>query len=129
MAKSIYIAGAEPRSGKSVVALGLMERLIANGRRAGFFRPVVRAGEGEDGLIRLMTARYGLAAPYEAMYGVTGRRAAELVAADRVDELRSEVLRKYKELEGACEVVLCVGTDHSGIGAPLEFEFNAAVAG
>ena len=128
MAKSIYIAGAEPRSGKSVVALGLMERLIARGRRAGFFRPVVRAGEGADGLIRLMTARYGLAAPYEVMYGVTGRRAAELVVADRVDELRSEVLRKYKELEGACEVVLCVGTDYSGVAAPLEFEFNAAAA-
>ena len=128
MAKSIYIAGAEPRSGKSVVALGLMERLIAHGRRAGFFRPVVPAGEGEDSLIRLMTARYGLAAPYEAMYGATGRRAAELVAADRVDELRSEVLLKYKELEGACEVVLCVGTDYSGPAAPLEFEFNAAVA-
>ncbi len=128
MAKSIYIAGAEPRSGKSVVALGLMERLIARGRRAGFFRPVVRAGEGADGLIRLMTARYALAAPYEVMYGVTGRRAAELVVADRMDELRSEVLRKYKELEGACEVVLCVGTDYSGVAAPLEFEFNAAVA-
>jgi phosphate acetyltransferase len=105
-----------------------MERLIARGRRAGFFRPVVRAGEGADGLIRLMTARYALAAPYEVMYGVTGRRAAELVVADRMDELRSEVLRKYKELEGACEVVLCVGTDYSGVAAPLEFEFNAAVA-
>ena len=78
MARSIYIAGAEPGSGKSVIALGLMERLIADGRRAGFFRPVVRSGGSADGLIRLMSARYALAAPYEAMYGVNGRRAAEL---------------------------------------------------
>ena len=41
MARNLYITAMEPRSGKSVVALGLMELLSARVERLGFFRPIV----------------------------------------------------------------------------------------
>ena len=43
LARSVYITAIEPQSGKSVVALGLMEMLSARAERVGFFRPVVPA--------------------------------------------------------------------------------------
>ncbi len=48
MPHSLYIAGAEPQSGKSVVILGMMELLSGQGRKVGFFRPVIWTDEGHD---------------------------------------------------------------------------------
>ncbi len=47
LARSLYITGMEPDSGKSVVALGLMEMLSSRVERVGFFRPIVASG-GSD---------------------------------------------------------------------------------
>ena len=44
MAKSLYIAAIEPASGKSVVALGIMELLSRRIRNVGYFRPVIPSG-------------------------------------------------------------------------------------
>lgn len=41
-AKSIYIVGSEPRSGKSVVLLGIMELLSRQVQKLGFFRPIIQ---------------------------------------------------------------------------------------
>ena len=59
MARSLYIAGIEPRSGKSVVALGIMESLSRSIRRVGYFRPVISSGEKPDNNIQLMGKGYG----------------------------------------------------------------------
>ncbi len=42
-ARSIYIASAEGDTGKSTVAVGLLETLTASVSRVGVFRPIVRA--------------------------------------------------------------------------------------
>jgi BioD-like phosphotransacetylase family protein len=57
---SLYVAGAGRGTGKSVVALGLMEMLSAFNRTIGFFRPIVQRSAQEDALIELMRARYNL---------------------------------------------------------------------
>ena len=41
MSNKLYIASMEARSGKSVVALGLMEMLSRRLNKIGFFRPVI----------------------------------------------------------------------------------------
>ena len=58
MLKSIYITGLEPRSGKSIVALGFMEQLSGRVKSVGVFRPVIADGSSPDQLITLMTERY-----------------------------------------------------------------------
>jgi phosphate acetyltransferase len=71
VAHNLYITGMEPGSGKSVVALGLMETLAGKAQRAGFFRPIAAGAKrpGEDGgerrgerdpQIELIRRRYGL---------------------------------------------------------------------
>ena len=126
-AQNLYVAGAEPRSGKSVVALGLMEMLSTRSNALGFFRPVIRARE-QDPIIELMRGRYSLTASYEAMYGLDYRSAREMLAGGRYDAVLKSILEKYRTLQAECEHVVCLGTDYSGVEAPLEFDFNADVA-
>ncbi len=45
MANSLYIAAVAPGSGKSVVALGIMEMLSRRIRKIGYFRPVIPSGQ------------------------------------------------------------------------------------
>jgi phosphate acetyltransferase len=43
--RSIVIASPEGESGKSTVALGVLDLLVRKGQRVGVFRPVSRASE------------------------------------------------------------------------------------
>ena len=128
MAQSLYILSGEPRSGKSLVMLGLMELLSGQARNIGFFRPVVRDSQGRDGAIHLVSSRYAIKFPYQSMFGCTYQTARDLLMADREDELLKRILDKYKALEIQCEAILCLGTDFTGVGSALEFDFNAEVA-
>jgi phosphate acetyltransferase len=128
MSQGIYITSAEPRSGKSVVVLGIMEMLAGQGGRTGFFRPVVRDGKKPDNVTDLMIRRYGLKVPYEMLYGCTYDVARELIIKDRDDELLKLIMEKYKALEGECDLIVCAGSDYSGPAATLEFDFNAKIA-
>jgi len=128
MAQSIYIAGAEAGSGKSVISLGIVEHLAARGHRVGIFRPVVRAGEAPDRLIHLIATRYGLDTDYDRLWGVTHETMRQLVVDGKINEMHSRIIAKCRELQADCEYVVCVGTDYTGVAAPLEFDFNADIA-
>ena len=41
MSKNLFITATEARSGKSAVSLGIMEMLLRNIGRVGFFRPLI----------------------------------------------------------------------------------------
>jgi phosphate acetyltransferase len=128
MSQGIYVLGAEPRSGESVIVLGLMEMLTGRDRRVGFFKPMIRSSVEQDPVIHLLATRYGLGFPREAMYGCTMEQARPLIEAGRYDEIIKLVLEKYKAVEDQCDVTVCSGTDHSGLLSPLEFDFNVDVA-
>jgi len=128
MANSLYIAAVAPGSGKSVVALGIMEMLSRRIRQLGYFRPIVPSTKEPDNNIRLIKARYHLDLAYEEMFAYTHEDARNLVAEGRFDTLLKNILSKYKQLERKCKFVLCEGTDFTGVGSAFEFEFNAEMA-
>ena len=41
MSKNLYITATESRSGKSAIVLGVMQMLLRDIRRVGFFRPII----------------------------------------------------------------------------------------
>ncbi len=127
-AKSIYIFGSEPQSGKSVVLLGIMELLSSHVQRLGFFRPLVREGETRDDAIRLITHRYHLPFPNRVRYGMTYERARSLVGGEKYDELLKRILEEYRSLESECDVVVCLGTGFHDIPPGLALDFNIDVA-
>ncbi len=128
MAKSLYIAGLEPESGKAIAALGFMEQLCGRLKSVSVFRPVVFEERGPDRLISLLTDFYSLPFPQEDMYGVTAGVTQPLLAAGNYDELYGRILERYKALESRCDFVLCIGADYTGASIALEFDANVEVA-
>jgi phosphate acetyltransferase len=123
MARNLYVTAMEPRSGKSLVALGLMELLSPRVERLGFFRPIVPSKDERDPQLELVRRRYQLDFPYEAMHALAEEEAGEL----GYEELRKRVVEAYKALERECDFVLCEGTDFGGAAA-LAFGRNADLA-
>lgn len=127
MAQNLYITAMEPGSGKSIVALGLMETLAGKARHAGFFRPIAPAGRA-DPQIELIRRRYGLETSSEEMYAMSADEANSMIAAGRYAELEQRVFDAYKRLDQRFEVIVCEGTDFVGSVPALDFELNANLA-
>ncbi len=128
MSNNLYIAAAEARAGKSLIALGFMELLSRHVKKIGFFRPIIRSEKEKDSHIRLISERYNLPFAYEEMYGITGNEAIELVQSGDQGALHSGIVDKYKNLEKKCDFILCEGTDFRGTMVPFEFDMNAQLA-
>ena len=127
-AKSIYIFGAEPQSGKSVVLLGIMELLSRHVQKLGFFRPLVREEETRDDAVRLITERYQIPFPDRVRYGMTLETARLLVGEEKYDELLKRIVEEYGSLESECDFVVCLGTGFHDIPPGLTLDFNIDAA-
>jgi phosphate acetyltransferase len=128
MSNNLYIAATEPMSGKSLVALGVMELLSRKRAKIGFFRPVVAESSRPDNDLGLIAGRYGLVIGVSAVHAFTHDEAQRCMAAGQHEEVLKIILDRYKELEADCDFVLCEGTDYTGVSSAFEFDFNAAVA-
>ena len=60
MANRLYLASLEPRAGRSLVTLGIMELLTRRLGSVGYVRPVVPSSRAPDQRIELMRRRYDL---------------------------------------------------------------------
>ncbi len=131
MSKNLYICASEPRSGKSAVALGMMEALLKNIPKVGFFRPIIstpRTAGQQDNDLELIRSYFHLDQAYAAMYAYTLEEAAELITRGRKTELMEGILAKYSQIEETHGFVLCEGTDFDTLSASVEFDLNADIA-
>jgi phosphate acetyltransferase len=128
MARNVYITAMEPQSGKSVVALGLMELLSARTGSVGYFRPLIASGDLPDPQIELVRARYGLASAPQEMFAMTDAEAQEELASGGRDAVEKRVLSAYRELEARFDVVVCEGADVARSAPGVDFDLNAALA-
>ena len=122
MTPGVYVAGCEPATGKSAVALGVQQLLARRVGRLGVFRPVVADPE-HDPLLDLLRPSGADFLPYEASCGV----GYEEVRADEARALE-EIVARYRALAAQCDGVLVVGTDFARGGTASELAFNARVA-
>jgi phosphate acetyltransferase len=128
MSSSAYIVGTGPASGKAVIVIGVAELLARNGRKLGFFRPVIKGGSTPDPLTALIATRYGLQSPYASLFGTTYASARDLISRDKEDELHSLIIDKYRKLSKECDFVVCAGTDYKAVHTAFEFDFNVEFA-
>ncbi|MDO4897893.1 MAG: phosphate acetyltransferase [Rothia sp. (in: high G+C Gram-positive bacteria)] len=126
MTNGIYISAMTQASGKSLIALGLIDSLVKETDRVGFFRPVF-AGEIEshDPLINLLRVKYELS-DAQARGGVSIERCRELLAEGNHEEMSSIAVSVYSEMTEHCDVIIVDGTDLlSHNAATVEFDLNA----
>lgn len=123
MATSIYITSSEGRSGKSTVALGVLDTLVRQAPRVGVFRPIARSTTERDYVLDLLLSRDGVILDYDECIGVT----YDDVHHDP-DAALSVIVERFKAVEAKCDAVVIVGSDYTDVGTPTELSFNARIA-
>ena len=127
MERNVYLTAIEPGSGKSAVALGVMEALASLGR-VGYFRPIVAGGAEPDNDIELIRRWYRLPQTYQESFGAVVDDLSAMSDRGRYDELLKRILDAYKRLDDATDLLLVEGSDFSEASHALEFDFNADMA-
>ena len=127
MERNVYLTAIEPGSGKSAVALGVMEALASLGR-VGYFRPIVAGGAQPDNDIELIRRWYRLPQTYQESFGAVVDDLSAMSDRGRYDELLKRMLDAYKRLDDATDLLLVEGSDFSEASHALEFDFNVDMA-
>jgi phosphate acetyltransferase len=127
MGNAVYVASAEGSTGKSTVALGVLDELSRRVRRVGVYRPVVRSRLGDGGhgdyVLDLLVSHEAVDLTYEECAGVD----YDAVHADPAAAMET-ILERYHRVADRCDAVVVVGSDYTDIGAPAEFAYNARIA-
>ncbi len=123
MARSLYITSAEGNTGKSTIALGVLDTLTRSIERVGVFRPVARSTVERDYVLELLLAHDGVDLDYDLCVGVS----YEKVHANP-DAALATIVQRYKAVEALCDAVVILGSDYTDVGSPTELGFNARVA-
>lgn len=123
MTQSIYVAAPEGRSGKSIIALGIIDALTAQNVSVGVFRPLIRGGQERDEVLETLISQPGVRQRYSTAVGVTYEQARE-----NLDELMPTLVAKYGELKDRYDAIVIVGSDYGDTMTPTELTLNAQIA-
>ena len=123
MAQSIYITSVEGHSGKSTIALGVLDALSRATPRVGVFRAVARSTEERDYVLEMLLDHDGVELDYDECVGVT----YDDVRADPEGSLAT-IVERFKTVERQCDAVVVVGSDYTDVGSPAELGYNARIA-
>ena len=123
MAQSIYITSAEGHSGKSTVALGVLDALSHATPRVGVFRAIARSTVERDYVLEMLLDHDGVDLPYDDCIGVT----YDDVRHDP-DASLATIVERYKAVEAQCDAVVILGSDYTDVGSPAELAYNARIA-
>ncbi|WP_029146422.1 phosphate acetyltransferase [Microbacterium luticocti] len=123
MAQSIFITSAEGHSGKSTIALGVLDAISHATPRVGVFRSIARSTVERDYVLEMLLEHDGVDLAYEDCIGVT----YDDVHADPEAAL-GVIVERYKAVEARCDAVVILGSDFTDVGSPAELGYNARIA-
>ena len=130
MSNAIYIATNQPYSGKSVLALGLLNMLSGKTKKVAYFKPIIyRPNENvEDPHINMISSFFKFNTPYESMYAFTREEVLQHRAAGNDAFVIDTIIEKFKLLEEKNDFVVVEGTDFLKDGVSFDFDANIAIA-
>ncbi len=125
MSRSVYVASPEGFTGKSAIALGLLDALLREVGSVGVFRPLTAAGQdGElDLIVDLLVSQPGVQQTYDEALGVTYEQAR-----NDPDEALHVIVERFGQLTDRFEVIVVLGSDYADISTGTELSFNAKIA-
>ncbi|MEI7735196.1 MAG: phosphate acetyltransferase, partial [Ferruginibacter sp.] len=130
MSNAIYIASSDSLSGKSLVALGLMNMLSGKTKKIAYFKPVINDydNNSKDNHIETIAAHFGLTTAYEDMFAFTKDEVLRYRSEGNTAFVIDKIITKFKKLEETHDFVLVEGSDFLGEGVSFEFDANIAIA-
>jgi phosphate acetyltransferase len=123
MSRSVYIAAPEGETGKSAVALGIVDLLTRQVGRVGVYRPVTDPAQPVDLVVELLLAHPAVDQEYDDAIGVSYDDLHEDSAA-----AHAQIVSRFHELSRRFEVLIVLGSDYTDVSTPHEMAFNAEVA-
>ena len=130
MTKNVFIASAEPFSGKSVVALGLVNMLLGKAQKVAYFKPIIHSNSRikKDVHIDTILSHFNLPVSYDDSYAFTGLEALKLMERDNQNVMIETIIHKLKQLEKNHDFTVIDGSDFVGESTAFEFETNISIA-
>ncbi|HEY5848929.1 MAG TPA: phosphate acetyltransferase [Microlunatus sp.] len=122
MTRSVYIASPEGLTGKSAIAVGLLDALTREVGSVGIFRPLTHSA-GEDLIVDLMVSQPGVRQAYADALGVTYDEARQ-----NPDEAMHTIVERFGQLTDRYEAVIILGSDYTDISTGTELSVNARIA-
>ena len=130
MVTSVYLASSEGQSGKSAVAVGILDQLSRRVGRVAVFRPVVRTPEADDDhVLDLLLSR--LEPGGDGPAPLSAQEASGVFYDDvhhDPDAAMSTIVDRYHAVANRFDAVLVVGSDFTDVSSPTEFSYNARIA-
>jgi phosphate acetyltransferase len=130
MVTSVYLASSEGQSGKSAVAVGILDQLSRRVGRVAVFRPVVRTPEAKDDhVLDLLLSQ--LEPGGDSPAPLTAQEASGVFYDDvhhDPDAAMSTIVDRYHAVANRFDAVLVVGSDFTDVTSPTEFSYNARIA-
>ena len=122
MTRSVYIASPEGLTGKSAIAVGLLDALTREVGSVGIFRPLTHSAR-DDLIVDLMVSQPGVEQTYEEALGVTYD-----AARNNPDEAMHTIVERFGQLTDRYEAVIILGSDYTDISTGTELSVNARIA-
>jgi phosphate acetyltransferase len=128
MSRSVYVASPEGLTGKSAVALGLLDALTREVGSVGVFRPLTTAGSGAetddlDLTVDLLVSQPGIEQSYADALGVTYE-----AARNDPDEALHVIVERFGRLSERFDVLVVLGSDYTDVSTGTELSLNARIA-
>ena len=121
------MASPEGLTGKSAVALGLLDALIREVGSVGVFRPLTTAVHTRDGdvdlIVDLLVSQPGVDQSYADALGVTYEHART-----DPDEALHVIVERFGHLAERYEMILVLGSDYTDVSTGTELSLNAKIA-
>lgn len=129
MTNSLYISTIEPKNGKSLIALGILELILRKTTRVGFFRPIIQdpVDNKSDKHIEVILSSFNLQQNYHDSFGLYYSEVNHLMQQEKLDIILDKIITKYKELEKKCDFILCENSDYMGENSAFAFDINVAI--
>ncbi len=129
MTNAIYLTTTEPFSGKSIIALGLMNLLAGKTENLAYFKPVISTQRNQiDTHLDTIARHFELKTPYKEMFAFTRDEVVKYQNAGKEAFIIDTVIEKFKKLQEQYDFVVVEGTDFMGGTTNLEFDGNISIA-
>src|SRR5438105_11252974 len=111
MTNAIYLTTTEPYSGKSIIALGLMNLLSSKTEKVAYFKPIISCDRPEkDSHLHTIATYFKLNIPYQDMYVFTRNEILSYVNSGNEAFIIDSIIDKFKRLQEHHEFVVVEGT-------------------
>jgi len=129
MTNAIYLNTTEPYSGKSIIALGLVNLLTGKSEKIAYFKPVIsNEGKEKDRHLDTICGYFNLSTPYPEMFAFTRNEVVRHFNSGNEALVIDTIIEKFKRLQEKNDFVVVEGTDFGGTSTNLDFDGNISIA-